>query len=269
MVTGLAGLETGVITAREKIYAGGRTRINNQHVNDYGYAVHGNVDMRRALAVSSNIYFATVGSRLGSEKIYEYIEKFGMSRAQKNAGFDDISLDEQVSSLDYRLGRTWVGGHTVQISYGQLNEFTAMQMGNYVSMLANGGTHYKPYLVEKVTDYQGETVDFFEPQILDQQDFSPESLKVIREGMQQSAASSKFLKDLPFAVAGKTGSAEHDRSNRKNKERWRDTHSWWVGYAPYDDPEIAIVVFMEYAGAGSRSIEVARDIIDFYFDLEK
>ncbi len=269
MVTGLAGLETGVITAREKIYAGGRTRINNQHVNDYGYAVHGNVDMRRALAVSSNIYFATVGSRLGSEKIYEYIEKFGMSRAQKNAGFDDISLDEQVSSLDYRLGRTWVGGHTVQISYGQLNEFTAMQMGNYVSMLANGGTHYKPYLVEKVTDYQGETVDFFEPQILDQQDFSPESLKVIREGMQQSAASSKFLKDLPFAVAGKTGSAEHDRSNRKNKDRWRDTHSWWVGYAPYDDPEIAIVVFMEYAGAGSRSIEVARDIIDFYFDLEK
>ncbi|NLY32375.1 MAG: hypothetical protein GX065_06240 [Firmicutes bacterium] len=269
MVTGMAGLEYGVVTAREKIYAGGRTRINNQPVNDYGNAVFGNVDMRRALAVSSNIYFATVGSRLGSEKIYEYIEKFGMSRTQKNAGFDDIAQDEQVSSLDYRLGRTWVGGHTVQISYGQLNEFTVMQMGNYVSMLANGGIHYKPYMVEKITDYRGETVEFFEPVVLDQQDFSPENLKVIREGMQQSAARSPFLKGLPFAVAGKTGSAEHDRPSRKNMERWRDTHSWWVGYAPYDNPEIAIVVFMEYAGAGSRSIEVARDIIDYYFGLEE
>lgn len=269
MVVGMAGLESGTITASEKIYAGGRTRINNQPVNDYGFAVHGNVDMRRALAVSSNIYFGTVGSRLGSEKIYEYIEKFGMSREQKNAGFDDIALDEQSSSLDYRVGRTWVGGHTVQISYGQLNEFTALQMANYVAMLANGGIHYKPYLVERISDYTGETIQFFDPVILDQQNFKPENLKVIREGMQQSASRSQYLKNLPFAVAGKTGSAEHDRSSRKNPERWRDTHSWWVGYAPYDNPEIAIVVFMEYAGAGSRGTEVARDIIDYYFGLEK
>ncbi|MDD4078094.1 MAG: penicillin-binding transpeptidase domain-containing protein [Eubacteriales bacterium] len=269
MVVGMAGLETGTITASEKIYAGGRTRINNQPVNDYGFAVHGNVDMRRALAVSSNIYFGTVGSRLGSEKIYEYIEKFGMSREQKNAGFDDIALDEQSSSLDYRVGRTWVGGHTVQISYGQLNEFTALQMANYVAMLANGGIHYKPYLVERISDYTGETIQLFDPVILDQQNFKPENLKVIREGMQQSASRSQYLKNLPFAVAGKTGSAEHDRSSRKNPERWRDTHSWWVGYAPYDNPEIAIVVFMEYAGAGSRGTEVARDIIDYYFGLEK
>ena len=181
MVTGMAGLEYGVVTAREKIYAGGRTRINNQPVNDYGNAVFGNVDMRRALAVSSNIYFATVGSRLGSEKIYEYIEKFGMSRTQKNAGFDDIAQDEQVSSWTLP-GRTWVGGHTVQISYGQLNEFTVMQMGNYVSMLANGGIHYKPYMVEKITDYRGETVEFFEPVVLDQQDFLRKTSKSSEKG---------------------------------------------------------------------------------------
>lgn len=277
MVVGMAGLETGAITASEKIYAGGRTRINNQPVNDFGFAVHGNVDMRRALAVSSNIYFGTVGARLGSEKIYEYIEKFGMSAPTKeqnpedrikNAGFDDISQGEQASSLDYRrYVKTWVGGNTVQISYGQLNEFTALQMANYVSMLANGGIHYKPYLVEKITDYTGSPVETFTPQVLDVQDFKPENLKVIREGMQQSAARSSFLKGLPFAVAGKTGTAEHQYSGRKNPDTWRDTHSWWVGYAPYDNPEIAIVVFMEYAGVGSRSIEVARDIIDCYFGL--
>lgn len=267
MVVGMAGLQEGAITATEKIYAGGRARINNQPVNDYGYAVHGNVDMRRALAVSSNIYFGTVGARLGSEKIYEYIEKFGMAKKLKNAGFDDISLAEQVSALDYRDGRKWVGGNTVQISYGQLNEFTVLQMANYVAMLANGGTHYKPYLVEKITDYTGQTVEYFEPVVLGQENFTSENLKVIREGMQQSAARSSFLKNLPFAVAGKTGSAEHEYSGYKDPAKWRDTHSWWVGYAPYDNPEIAIAVFMEYAGVGSRSIEVARDIIDCYFGL--
>jgi len=268
MLTGLAGLETGVISATEKIYAGGKTRINNQPVNDYGFTVFGNVDMRRALTVSSNIYFATVGSRLGSEKIYEYIDKFGMSQKQKNAGFDDIALAEQEKTLDYRVGRTWVGGHTAQISYGQLNEFTVLQMANYVSMLANGGIHYKPYMVEKITDNNGEVVEFFEPVILDRQDFKPENLKVIREGMKQSAARSSYIKPLPFAVAGKTGSAEHDYSSKLNPARWRDTHSWWVGYAPYDNPEIAIVVFMEYGGTGLRGIEIARDIIDYYFGLK-
>ena len=268
MVVAMAGLEEGAITATEKIYAGGRTRINNQPVNDFGFIVYGNVDMRRALAVSSNIYFGTVGARLGSEKIYEYIEKFGLSREQKNAGFDDISLAEQEKTLDYRLGKHWVGGNTVQISYGQLNEFTPLQMANYVSMLANGGIHYKPYLVERVSDYTGETLVKFEPEILDQQDFKPQNLKVVREGMQQSAARSQFLKNLPFKVAGKTGSAEHEYSGRKG-DSWRDTHSWWVGYAPYDNPEIAIVVFMEHGGAGSRGIEIARDIIDYYFDLKE
>lgn len=272
MVVGMAGLETGKITATEKIYAAGKTRINNQPVNDFGFIVNGNVDMRRALAVSSNIYFATVGARLGSEKIYEYIEKFGMSAQVKNAGFDDISPGEQIASLDYRYtppNRVWVGGNTVQISYGQLNEFTPLQMANFVSMLANGGVHYKPYMVEQVTDYTGKLVKFIEPQVLAVNDFQPSNLKVIREGMLQSAARSSFLKNLPFAVAGKTGSAEHQFSSKKNPATWRDTHSWWVGYAPYDDPEIAIVVFMEYAGAGSRSIEVARDIIDYYFALDK
>lgn len=272
MVVGMAGLEEGAITATEKIYAAGKTKINNQSVNDFGFIVNGNVDMRKALRVSSNIYFATVGSRLGADKIYQYIEKFGMSAQVKNSGFDDIASGEQMASLDYRYtppDRKWVGGNTVQISYGQLNEFTPLQMANFVAMLANGGTHYKPYMVEKILDHTGELVELIEPTVLAVNDFKPANLKVIREGMVQSAARSPFLKNLPFTVAGKTGSAEHQYSSRKDKDKWRDTHSWWVGYAPYDDPEIAIVVFMEYAGAGSRSIEVARDIIDYYFGLDK
>lgn len=271
MLTGLAALETGRVTATEKIRDTGKTRISNQPVRNYASSAYGNIDMRRALEVSSNIYFATMGDRVGQEVIYEYIHRFGMTGvakgedpnyAAKNAGFADISQGEQMHGLDYyqemlRQGKPFYPGHTVQMSYGQLNEFTVLQMVNYVSMLANGGTHYKPYLVEKITDARGEVVESFTPEIIAEQDFDPEALKVIREGMQAAAKGGQF-RSLPFTIAGKTGTAE---------EAGRENHAWWVGYAPYENPEIAIVVHLEYGGLGLRGTEVARDIIDYYFDL--
>ena len=271
MLTGLAALETGNVTVTERIRDTGVTRISNQPVRNYGGAAYGNIAMTRALEVSSNIYFATLGSRLGHELIYQYIDRFGMtgaamgenpSYASKNAGFTDIHQSEQYHSLDYyqemlRQGRPFFTGHTVQMSYGQMNEFTVLQMANYVSMLANGGTHYKPYLVERITDAQGEVVESFAPQVLAEQNFDNSALSAIRQGMQLAASGSQF-RGLPFKVAGKTGTAE---------EWGKDNHAWWVGYAPYDNPEIAIVVFLEHGGLGLRGAEVARDIIDYYFEL--
>ncbi|HOB35083.1 MAG TPA: penicillin-binding transpeptidase domain-containing protein [Bacillota bacterium] len=272
MITGLAALETGHVTATEKIRDTGSARISGQMVRNYGSAAYGYIDLPRALEVSSNIYFGTLGSRMGHELIYEYIDKFGMSGTasgesregvMKNAGFTDIALDEQMYSLDYyrqmmKHGGSFYPGHTVQMSYGQLNEFTVMQMANYVSMLANGGIHYKPYLVEKITAADGEVVEFFEPVILAQHEFDPKALDVVRKGMRLAASGGQF-RNLPFAVAGKTGTSE---------EAGKENHAWWVGYAPYDNPEIAIVVFLEHGGLGLRAAEVARDIIDYYFGLK-
>lgn len=273
MLTGLAALENGYVTGTEKIRDSGSTKIAGLTVNNYALAAYGNIDMRRALEVSSNIYFGTLGNRMGRELLYEYIDKFGMTGAanrespdyaMKNAGFTDIPLGEQIYSLDYyreriRLNLPYYSSLSIQMSYGQLNEFTVMQMANYVSMLANGGTHYKPYLVDKITDTSGETVEQFEPEVIAEQNFDPDSLKVIREGMRAAASGGQF-RTLPFKIAGKTGTAENGKS--------KDSHSWWVGYAPYDNPEIAIVVFLEYGGLGLRGTEVARDIINYYFDLE-
>jgi penicillin-binding protein 2 len=273
MLTGLAALESGAVTAKETIRSTGVARIAGFSVPEYGYAAYGNVDMRRALEVSSNIYFGTLGNRLGREKIYDYIAKFGLTGVAngeindsvvKNAGFDDISLGEQIHSLDYykellNRGEVFYSSYAVQMAYGQLNEFTVMQMANYVSMLANGGTHYKPYMVEKITSANGEVVELFEPTVLARQDFSPENLQVIREGMQAAAKGSRF-RNLPFKIAGKTGTSQ---------ERGKDNHAWWVGYAPYDNPEIAIAINLEYGGLGLRCEEVARDIIDHYFGLKE
>lgn len=269
MLTGLAALETNKVTATERIYDSGVTMINDFRTRNYASRAYGNINMRRALEVSSNIYFGTLGARMGANTIYDYIHRFGMSKAMKNAGFSDIDLREQLHAIDAREGNPWYGGDTVQLSYGQKNEYTPMQMANYVSMLANGGTHYQPHVVDKVIDVDGNVVPVFVtdgegnevlremPYVIAEQNFVPHHLKAVQEGMLDAARSSSNLRNLPVTVAGKTGTAEPGGN--------RDSMSWWVGYAPYEEPEIAIVVFLEYGGLGSRSTEVAKDIIEYYF----
>lgn len=272
MLTGMAALENGHVTPNERIYDPGVKDVAGFTVRNYGRSAYGNIDMRRALQVSSNVYFGTMGNRVGREQLYEYIDKFGMTglamgdsdeNVLKNAGFTDLSRGEQVYSLDYykdriKRGTSFYPGDLVQSAYGQRNEFTVMQMANYVSMLANGGTHYRPHIVREIVDANGETVELFPPEVLAEQDFDSDAILAIREGMRAAASGSRF-RDLPFAIAGKTGTAE---------EWGWDNHAWWVGYAPYDEPEIAIAIHLDYGGLGLRSEEVARDIIDYYFDLE-
>ena len=121
MLTGLAALETGHVTGTEKIRDTGSTRIANQPVRNYGGSSYGSIDMRRALQVSSTIFFATLGSRLGHELIYEYIDRFGMTGAAagenpgyvaKNAGLTEIAQVEQYHGLDYYQEMLRHGKHT-------------------------------------------------------------------------------------------------------------------------------------------------------------
>ncbi len=258
MLTGMAALETGNVSSSETIRCTGRTEISNQPTQCYARTAHGNVDMIRALEVSCNIYFGNLGHRMGRDVFYQYLEIFGMGWEHRNAGFTDIPFGEQRDALDYRLRDTWFGGHNVQIAYGQLNEFTPMQVANYVAMIANGGTHYKPYLVETITDYTGEVVEHFQPTIIKSHDFDPAHLETIRQGM-LAAARGGHMRGVAQPTAGKTGTAE-DRSPPGN------AHAWWVGYGPYDEPEIVVVVFLERGGLGLRAAEVGRDIFDFWYE---
>lgn len=262
MLTGMAALESGVVSANERILCRGHTRIDNQPTSCYARAAHGNVNMVRALEVSCNIYFGTLGARLGRDRFYQYLEIFGMGWEQRNAGFADIPQDEQRDALDYRRSRwadPWVGGHNVQIGYGQLNEFTPMQLANYVAMIANGGIHYRPYLVERITDHQGEVVEQFAPEIIAAHEFNPANLKLIREGM-LAAGNTNYLRGIKPRVAGKTGTAEDGAGS---------PHAWWVGYGPYDDPEIVVAIFLERGTTGWRATEVARDIFDYWYQRQE
>jgi len=136
-----------------------------------------------------------------------------------------------------------------------------------VATVANGGTVYQPQIVRQVVDVSGKVVVPFTPKVVRKLDVSAQNLQVVREGMRQAATgdgtavpAAKAIPDIP--MAGKTGTAEF---GVKDKSGNYQTHGWFVGFAPYDDPEIAVVVFHEQGGGYDTAAPTAGKILNYYF----
>lgn len=162
----------------------------------------------------------------------------------------------------YAWDLLWRDYDTLNMSIGQgLNNYTPLQLANYVAAIANGGYLYRPYLVQRVTDPNGRVVKEAVPELRRRVSVSPENLDILREGMrlvnQPGGTAYGSFFDFPVTTAGKTGTAEV----------WgRDSHGLYVAFAPYEEPEIAIAVVVEHGGPGSRAAApVARTIMDAYF----
>ena len=138
--------------------------------------------------------------------------------------------------------------------------FTPIELATYCAMIANGGTRYKTHFLEKVTDYDRViTRETAEPEVVLEAEISEKSFDIVRRGMRQvcteGTAASTFA-DFGVAVAGKTGTAENaDHSDNLT----------FIGYAPYDKPEIAVAVVVEYGGSGDAAKEIAKAIFEAYF----
>jgi len=160
----------------------------------------------------------------------------------------------------------WHDYDTIISSIGQGdNRYTLLELANYIATLANGGTRYKPYLVQRIVDPGGKVLKEFEPSVLGRAGVSPQNMAVVREGMREVAlppdgTAYGFFAGLP-PVAAKTGTAE---------VHGHDTHAVFVAYAPYDNPEIAVAVVMEYAGHGGTAAgPVAEAMLAAYFGMQK
>ncbi len=176
--------------------------------------------------------------------------------------------DEKIESLlaKYSFDLEWQAFDTLNMSIGQgYNWYTPLQLVNYVAAIANGGTLYKPYLVQRITGPDGRTKKFFEPEVRRQINVSPETLKIIQEGMHMvtlpGGTAHWTFRDFPLTAAAKTGSAEVLN---------HDTHSQFVAYAPYEKPEIAVATVVEYGGHGSDSAgPVTREVMDAYVEITR
>ncbi len=230
-----------------------------------GVAPHGLVDMKKAIAVSSNIYFYTVGGGygdqqgLGPTKIKKYLELFGWGN---KTGIDLPSEFQGFIPTPSWKQRTkkesWWDGDTYNLSIGQSDLMvTPLQVASAYSAIANNGTLYKPQIVNKIIGAKE-----FKPEIIRQNFIDPVNLQIVREGMrdavQKSYGSSYYLNDLPVQVASKTGTAETSKAGRFN--------TWTSAFAPYDNPEIVLTVTIEdVQGLRSATLPVARDVLQWYF----
>ena len=157
----------------------------------------------------------------------------------------------------------WYIGDTYHFAIGQGDVLvTPLQVANYTAAIANGGTFYQPHLVSKILDTNNQVVREISPEIIRSDFIDSANLKIVREGMRQTitSGSARSLSSVPGAVAGKTGTAQWSTK--------KDPHAWFIGFAPYEKPTVAITVLVEEGVEGSTmAAPIARDILQWYFSV--
>lgn len=284
MAVATAALAEGKITPT--------TRINDTGVYPYGHhpacwyyntyrTGHGYLNVTQAIKYSCNYFFYEMGYRLGIDKIAEYAQKYGLG---KRTGIElEGEASGTVASTAYAesQGYDWYLSDTLSAAIGQsFNNFTPIQMARYISMLANGGKAVDVSIVKSIIRADGsevsqEEIDNFvngklgtEDTNVEDIEISEENLDVIREGMRGvtseagGTAYSTFA-DFDMDIAGKTGSAQVVVDGKE------EAHGWFAGFAPYDDPEIAVVVLIEKASSGGYTAATAKAIMEEYFGMNR
>lgn len=237
---------------------------------------HGPIALRDAIAVSCDIYFYKLAGGyqdfqgLGLDALREYALLFGLGAPT------GIDLPGELPGLvpDARWKRlywaeSWVTGDTYNMGIGQgFLLTTPLQLLNATATVANGGTLYRPRVALRLTDGEGRTVQEFLPEVIRQVPVDPENLALVREGMlaavEWGTAKGAYLPEV--AVAGKTGTAEFP--GLRDAKGHLPTHAWFTAFAPYEDPEVAVVVFLYGGGEGSTTaVPIAAEILRHYFGL--
>ena len=277
MVTAIAGLETGAITTKEKIRDTGIYRKYNSSWKCWNSSGHGYLNVSEAIQHSCNYFFYEVGDRIGIDTLSKYSYYLGLGHKTGIELKGEISGVLASNQIAEQENRVWNPGETISAAIGQsYNTFTPLQMAKYVSMIANRGKKLDVTIVKSIVrpdgsevprdEYEGYVNDKLglEQDNIEEMSFKEENINAILEGMRGVTSESggtaySTFRDFNIEVGGKTGSAQTGIEGK--------TNAWFVGFAPFDDPEIAIVVFVRNGEHGSYTAEVARDIIAQYFGM--
>ena len=285
MVTAIAGLESGAITRTEQINDTGLYRKYGLtwpcwYYTDY-HRGHGLLNVSGAIEKSCNYFFYETGDRMGIETLAKYARYFGLGVKTGIELPSETAGAMATPEYAEQVGVTWTKGQTINASIGQgLDSFSPLQMTKYLAMVANGGKPIDVSIIKTIrkpdgTEASKEEINNFVNQklgITEEQtedlNINEQNLDAIRQGMKSVTSDTTGtayvrFRDFGVEVGGKTGSAEAGTD-----ENGKDiVHAWFAGYAPFEDPEIAIVVMVENGGHGNYTAEVVRDIMQEYFGM--
>ena len=266
MLTAVAALSEGVITTQDRVECTGVYKYYNYPdwphcwIYDSVRGSHGWDNVTKAITDSCNVFFYDVGRRTGIEDLQKYAAKFGLG---EYTGIEIPEYKGEVAGPETsaRHGQTWVEGATMSVAIGQENnQFTPLQLANYVATLVNGGNHYQCHLLKefKSSDYSRVT-ETYQPVLLDTIDIDQGDLDAVLRGMYnlgQTYTMSQYFGSLPVEVGCKTGTAQVAA---------KTANAVFVCYAPYDDPQVALCLVVEQGASGGNLAELAAGILAQYF----
>ncbi len=260
MVLAAAALEEGVIDENYRIRCTGSFRFGNRVFKDLH--VHGSVNIIEAIQRSCNVFFYQLMLKVGFEKWTEYGRRFGFGQLTgTDTGDETAGLLPSDAYYDARYGKgKWTQGYLISLAIGQGElGVSPLQMARFAAALANGGIVYQPHAVEFIHNKSTDRMErvHYDSSLVG---LSPRVMAMLREGMRrvvQEPGGTGGLARIPGIVsAGKTGTAENPHG---------EAHAWYIGFAPFDNPRIAVAVMLENSGyGGSKAAPLARLIMQRY-----
>ena len=270
-------LEEGVVTPFTGVTCTGGMPFGNHFFHCWKKGGHGAVDLHKAIVESCDVFFYQVGRRLGVDGIAEYAHRLGLGLPTGIAlPHEQIGTIPDTEWKRRRFGQPWFEGETLSVAIGQgYVTATPLQMANLAATMANGGTRRRPFYVKRVVSPDG-TVLEVEPEVLGEAHLKKSTLGQVREGMREvvmsESGTGKKARVPGIVVAGKTGTSQvvkmgEDRARANRGTQVMRDHAWFIAFAPFDAPEIAIACIVEHAGGGGGAIAapVVQQVLAHYF----
>ena len=223
---------------------------------------HGILNVIGGISESCNYFFFDVGRRTGITNLNKYARLFGLGEP---TGIEVVETAGILAGPEYSSSKNqrWYDGNTLAASIGQLdNAFSPLQLAMYTSTIANGGTRYRATLLNKVTTPTGEDVMINSPVVINETGIAADVLDIVKQGMRSVTAegtASTYFNNYSIAVGGKTGTAQNTGAD----------HNAFTVFAPYEDPEIAITVYVEHGEHSISTGPIAKAILDAYFFVDR
>ncbi|MBI4213773.1 MAG: penicillin-binding protein 2 [Chloroflexi bacterium] len=279
LAVGIGALQEGVASRNTQIRSEGGLRVPNPYNPRLftwfpDWAVLGDMNFIRGLALSSNVYFATLAGGfgdfqgLGVDRVAQYARLVGYGAA---TGIDLPSEEAgRVPTPTWKVenfGEGWLTGDTYNMAVGQgFVLATPLQVANVTNAIANNGTMMRPHVAQAVLDQGGRTIEAVPREVIRQLGVRSDVIQVIREGMISTLEQDRVRAfQIPgVKVAGKTGTAEY--VGPRDAAGNLPTHGWFTGFAPAEDPQVTVTVFLEKGGGPTDAVPIAMDMLRAYLE---
>ncbi|MGQ0545814.1 MAG: penicillin-binding protein 2, partial [Betaproteobacteria bacterium] len=276
----LAALQLGKRTARSTIVDPGYFVFGDRRFRDSKPGGHGIVDLHKSIVVSSDVYYYQLANDMGIDAIAGFMRHFGFG-ARTGIDLQGEALGV-LPSPEWKMKRfkrpadqKWYPGETISIGIGQgYNAYTPIQLALATATLANGGTTYRPRLVEHVDRPRGGERRYVEPELTHKAPLRAEHVEFVKRamaGVNKEGTGARAFAGAQYTSGGKTGTAQVIAMKQNEKyeeskvaERFRD-HSLFIAFAPLESPRIALAVVVENGGFGARAAApIARAVLDYF-----